>query len=110
MSIRLKIALLRGELLKLLNEVDPNDEKIREQVRIEIRGLVKDAERYLYPPPPNLPTGMRSVRNIFGAPLFCSACFEPQFQTRSGVVCVNGHGGAAGVPSEEIPATKRSLG
>lgn len=100
MSTHGKIALLRGELSKLLAEVDPRDEKARG----EVQGLVQDAKRYLYPRPPNLPSGTKAVRNLVGEPLFCSVCFEPQFQTRSGSVCSNGHGGASGVPAEEVPA------
>lgn len=30
--------------------------------------------------------------------LFCSLCHEPQFETPAGTTCVNGHGGADGIP------------
>jgi len=36
---------------------------------------------------------MKSSRAGLDAPL-CSVCKEPQFETPSGVTCVNGHGGA----------------
>ena len=36
---------------------------------------------------------MKSARAGLGAPL-CGVCKEPQFETPSGVTCVNGHGGA----------------
>ena len=36
---------------------------------------------------------MKSARAGLDAPL-CGVCKEPQFETPSGVTCVNGHGGA----------------
>lgn len=53
------------------------------------------------------PTNEGAVRvdtNEQGNPgvIYCSACAEPQFETPSGVTCLNGHGGAAGVHEDEV--------
>lgn len=33
---------------------------------------------------------------------FCSVCLEPQFETRSGPVCKNGHGGAPSIEQDSV--------
>lgn len=47
-----------------------------------------------------LEKGARALRGI--VQLFCSVCKRPQVRTVSGLVCVNGHGGAPSLTREQV--------
>jgi hypothetical protein len=40
-------------------------------------------------------------------PLFCIDCLEPQFETPSGLVCKNGHGGSPSLSATEVEERRR---
>jgi hypothetical protein len=82
--------------LALLLQDAPDDEDVRKAVQ----NLLKVGNRYLYPRPPELKAGFSPVRDVLGRPLFCEVCEKPQFLTKSGAVCENGHGGVDGFAAE----------
>ena len=72
--------------------------RLRDEALAERDGSVRGGESVIAP----IITGIKALPKETGT--YCSVCAEEQFETRHGVTCANGHGGA---PPEPVPPDTR---